>query len=205
MKQRSTDYKKIAILLLVLASAVSPADRIASLRTTAVNLITQHVRELQAQGKDLATLMRGEPDLKTPPHIVEACYRSMRNGRTGYPDNRGEMSFREAVALKLQRDNGLKFDPVTEILPTSGTSFGFYAALAALVGEGDEVLLPDPIYDAYQSPIRMWGGRVKSVPSQITNGRFAITAEDLEAARAEMTVNASTRIGASDRILDGPI
>jgi aspartate/methionine/tyrosine aminotransferase len=172
----------LAILQIVLASAVSPAARIATLRTTAVNAITQHVRELQAQGKDLSTLMRGEPDLRTPVHIVEACYRSMRDGRTGYPDNRGEKTFREAVALKLQRDNGLRFDPATEILPTDGTSFSFYAALAALVSEGDEVLLPDPIYDAYQSPIRLWGGRVKSVATRITNGRFAITVEDLEAA-----------------------
>jgi aspartate/methionine/tyrosine aminotransferase len=106
----------------------------------------------------------------------------MKSGRTGYPDNRGEKSFREAVALKLQRDNGLRFDPATEILPTDGTSFSFYAALAALVSEGDEVLLPDPVYDAYQSPIRLWGGRVKSVSSRITNGRFALTVDDLEAA-----------------------
>ena len=126
--------------------------------------------------------MRGEPDLPTPPHIVEACTRALRNGRTGYPDNRGEKTFREAVARKLQRDNELNFDPATEVLATSGSTFGIYAALTAVLNEGDEVLLPDPVYDAYQSPIRLAGGRVKPVTARIEDGRFVIAEEALEAA-----------------------
>ena len=57
--------------------------------------------------------MRGEPDFPTPAHIVEASIRALRNGRTSYPDNRGEKTFREAIARKLERDNHLKFDPTT--------------------------------------------------------------------------------------------
>jgi len=140
------------------------------------------MRECQAQGKILVSLMRGEPDFPTPVHIVEACERAMRKGRTAYPDNRGEKAFREAVAEKLQRDNDLKFDPGTEVLATSGSTFGIYAALTALLNEGDEVLLPDPIYDAYQSPVRLAGGRVKSVATQISKQRFIITEDALEAA-----------------------
>jgi aspartate/methionine/tyrosine aminotransferase len=83
-----------------------------------VNAILAEVRECQTQGKaqgnaqgqaqerTLISLMRGEPDLKTPAHIVEACTQALRDGRTAYPDNRGERGFREAVALKLDRDNG---------------------------------------------------------------------------------------------------
>ncbi len=170
------------MLRMVLAPTISVANRIAKLRPTTVNQITQHVRELQAQGKDLATLMRGEPDLPTPPHIIEAAYAAMRAGRTGYPDNRGEIMFREAVAAKLAREQGLEFDPKTEILSTSGTSFSVYAAMCALVNDGDEVLLPDPIYDAYVSPVRLCGGRVKMVPSPIVNGRFTIDPAALDAA-----------------------
>jgi aspartate/methionine/tyrosine aminotransferase len=166
----------------VLAPAVSPSDRVAALQPTAVNAILAEVRECQAQGKKLVSLMRGEPDLPTPPHIVEACARALRNGRTGYPDNRGEKAFREAVAHKLQRDNDLRFDPATEVLATTGATFGIYAALTALLREGDEVLLPDPIYDAYQSPIRLAGGRIRSVTSQISGGRFTISEEALEKA-----------------------
>ena len=67
------------------------------------------------------------------------------------------------MAQKLERDNGLQFDPATEILATTGATLGIYAALMAMLNEGDEVLLPDPIYDAYQSPIRLAGGRVRTV------------------------------------------
>ncbi|MEO6437193.1 MAG: pyridoxal phosphate-dependent aminotransferase [Tepidisphaeraceae bacterium] len=166
----------------MLAPALSHADRVASLQPTAVNRILSEVRELQAQGRTLFPLMRGEPDFPTPTHISEACSRALRNGRTGYPDNRGEKVFREAVAQKLRRDNRLEFDPGSEVLVTTGATFGIYAAMMALLNEGDEVLLPDPVYDAYQSPIRLAGGRVRSVASSIVDGRFAITAEALEAA-----------------------
>ncbi|MEP6715788.1 MAG: aminotransferase class I/II-fold pyridoxal phosphate-dependent enzyme [Terriglobia bacterium] len=147
-----------------------------------MNAILAEVRAAQAAGIEISSLMRGEPDFPTPPHIVDACARALHAGRTGYPDNRGEKNFREAVALKLQRDNGLAFDPATEILATSGATFGIYAALTALLNEGDEVLLPDPVYDAYQSPITLAGGRIRKVPSAIVNGRFVLSVEALEAA-----------------------
>lgn len=152
------------------------------LKPTAVNKILAEMRELQAEGKSLVSLMRGEPDFPTPPLIVEACNRALDRGRTGYPDNRGEKNFREAIAAKLERDNNLRFDPATELLATTGATFGIYAALMALLEPGDEVLLPDPIYDAYQSPIRLAGGQVKNVASHIENGRFTIGEEALEAA-----------------------
>ncbi len=161
-------------------------SRISELKPTAVNAILAEVRECQVQanarGKDLVSLMRGEPDLPTPRHIVEACSRSLQNGRTAYPDNRGEKIFREAVVQKLERDNGLRFDPGAEVLATTGATFGIYAALMALLEDGGEVLLPDPIYDAYQSPIRLAGGGIRSVSSEILDGRFTISEEALEAA-----------------------
>jgi aspartate aminotransferase len=166
----------------VLTAELPLADRLASLKPTAVNAILAEVRECQAQGKTLVSLMRGEPDLKTPEHIVEACTKALANGRTTYPDNRGEKNFREAVAVKLQRDNQLRYDPASEILATTGATLGIYAALMALIQEGDEVLLPDPVYDAYASPVRLAGGRIRNVGTKIVNGRFALTAEDLEAA-----------------------
>lgn len=161
---------------------LSGSTRISDLQPTAVNAILAEMRIAQAQGKSLVSLMRGEPDFPTPEHIVEASIRALRNGRTSYPDNRGEKAFREAVAQKLERDNRLKFDPSTEVLATTGATLGVYASLMAMLNEGDEVLLPDPIYDAYQSPIRMAGGRIKSVASEIRDGRFVITGEALERA-----------------------
>jgi len=155
------------------------------LRPTAVNTILAEIRQAQAQGRTVASLMRGEPDFDTPAHIVDAAARAMKAGRTRYPDNRGEMVLREAVAAKLSRDNGVSYDPGSEILVTTGATLGIYATLLAILNDGDEVLLPDPIYDAYQSPILLAGGRIVSVPATIENGRFVLTAEAVEAATTD--------------------
>src|SRR5262249_23850704 len=96
----------------------SLADRVSRLRPTAVNRVLQAVRQLEAEGRSLVSLMRGQPDTPTPPHIVEAAMRSLHDGRTGYPDNRGEPGLRAAVAAKLRREQGLSYDPDREVLIT---------------------------------------------------------------------------------------
>jgi aspartate aminotransferase len=147
-----------------------------------VNSILAEMREVQARGRTVVSLMRGEPDFDTPAHIVDAATVAMKSGRTRYPDNRGEKRLRDAIAVKLARDNGLVYDPDSEILVTTGATLGIHAALTALVDDGDEVLLPDPIYDAYQSPIQLCGGRIRSVRSAIEGGRFVLHTEAIEAA-----------------------
>lgn len=159
------------------------ADRVAGLRPTAVNRVMQEARQLQAEGRTLVSLMRGQPDTPTPLHIVEAAEKALRDGLTGYPDNQGEAILRQAVADKLWRDNDLTYDSNREILITDGATAGIFTALAVLICQGDEVLLPDPIYDAYASPIALWDGRAIPVRSAIRAGRFVIDRAALEAAR----------------------
>jgi len=158
------------------------AQRVEALRPTAVNRVLAEVRALQAEGRRLVSLMRGQPDSATPIHIVEAAEQALRAGHTGYPDNQGELTLRQAAAEKLRRDNGLDYDPGREILVTDGATSGLFAALAVLLEPGDDVLVPDPIYDAYSSPIAAWGGQPVPVRATIQNGRFAIAAADLAAA-----------------------
>jgi len=163
------------------ASNVSLSARLKLLQPTAVNSVLAEARQAAAAGVDLVSLMRGEPDLPTPPHINEAGQRALRSGRTMYPDNRGEARLREAVSAKLSRQ-GLLYSAGSEILVTPGATFGIYAALMALLNEGDEVLLPEPIYDAYLSPVRMAGGAPKLVPARRAGGRFEIDPEALDSA-----------------------
>src|SRR6516164_1205978 len=125
------------------------AARLSMLRPTAINQILAEAKQLQAEGKQLVSLMRGQPDTPTPPFIIEAAYKALRDGRTGYADNQGEPNLRGAIAVKLARDNQLKYDPASEILVTDGATQGIAVALAALIQPDDDVLLPDPIYDAY--------------------------------------------------------
>jgi aspartate/methionine/tyrosine aminotransferase/di/tricarboxylate transporter len=158
------------------------AARVAGLRPTAVNRVLAEARLLQAEGRDLVSLMRGQPDTPTPGHIVEAAIKALRDGRTGYPDNRGEPGLRVAVAEALRRDHGLAYNPDREILVTDGATLGVSTALAALVGPGDDVLRPDPAYDAYDSPIALWGARPVPIAATLRAGRFAFGRDDLERA-----------------------
>ncbi|HZN36823.1 MAG TPA: aminotransferase class I/II-fold pyridoxal phosphate-dependent enzyme [Pirellulaceae bacterium] len=160
------------------------ASRIAELRPTAVNRVLDEVRAYQASGRTALSLMRGQPDSPTPAHIVEAAEQSLQRGRTGYPDNQGEPALRQAVADKLRRDQGLAYDPGSEILITDGATCGLALALGAVLEPGDEVLLPDPIYDAYASPIALFGGRGIPVRSIVQGGRFTLERSALEAAHS---------------------
>jgi len=160
------------------------SERVSTLRPTAVNSILAEVRAVTTP---VVSLMRGEPDLKTPAHIVEAAQRALANGRTGYADNRGEIKLREAVASKLARENSVRYDPASEILITPGATFGIHIALSAMLNPGDHVLVPDPVYDAYLSPIRLAGAEPRAVASSIVDGRFTISLESLESARTPQT------------------
>ena len=157
-------------------------ERLSLLRPTAVNSILTEARAVQSQGHKLISLMRGEPDLPTPSHIVEAATHALHAGRTTYADNRGEPALREAVADKLRRSNGLTYDARSEVLITDGATLGIYAALQTVLQAGDDILLPDPIYDAYQSPIRLAGARAQPIKSELTGGRFGLTVAALDAA-----------------------
>ena len=159
----------------------------AALKPTAVNRVLEEVRQAKAEGLSLVSLMRGQPDAPTPAPIVAALERALRDGRTGYPDNRGEPALRAAVAEKLTRDNGLSYDPETEILVTDGATCGIYTALSALIRDGDDVLIPDPVYDAYLSPIAFAGGRPVGVRASVREGRFAIDRNALEEAATPRT------------------
>jgi aspartate/methionine/tyrosine aminotransferase len=163
------------------------ASRVTGFQPTAVNRVLQEARQCQAAGKQLVSLMRGQPDTPTPPHITEAARRAVAEGRTGYPDIQGEPNLRAAVSEKLARDNGLSYNPDREILITDGATGGLAVALAVLVQPGDDVLLPDPIYDAYAGPIILWGGRPVAVPAAIQSGRFVLDRAALEAALTPQT------------------
>jgi len=168
-------------------STLQVSRRSTLLRPTAVNTVLADIRQAQARGQTVVSLMRGEPDFDTPGHIIEAATRAIKGGRTRYPDNRGELVLRQAVADKLSRENGVTYDPATEILVTTGATLGIHTTLLALLNDDDEVLVPDPIYDAYLSPILLAGGRFAPVRAKIEQGRFVLTAEAIDAAVTSRT------------------
>ena len=95
-----------------------------------------------------------------------------------YTSNFGILSLRSAIADKLRRDNGLDFDPFTEIIVTAGANEAIFIALMATLNPGDEVLVPDPSWLNYFHCVTMAGGRVVSVPLREENG-FKLDPEEV--------------------------
>jgi len=109
--------------------------------------------------KDVVNLSLGEPDFETPPHIVAAAVRAMKEGYTHYTPNAGLIEFREAAAEKLSRENKIHADPETEIMSTVGSMGALSLAVLTVVNPGEEVLVPSPGFASYEAQVLMAGGR----------------------------------------------
>jgi aminotransferase len=120
--------------------------------------IRTRLLDMTAKLDDVVLMGRGDPDLDTPPHIIEAGKRALDNGATHYTHVRGSIELRRAIADKLKRDNNLDYDPETEILVTCGAEEAVFLALFGILNEGDEVIVPAPRYTSYDEAIQMWGG-----------------------------------------------
>jgi len=105
--------------------------------------------DLVTQTEGVISLGVGEPDFVTPWHIREACFYSLEKGYTMYTSNMGLLELREEIALYEQKKINVTYDPENEILVTVGVSEAVDLALRALVGPGDEVLIPEPCYVSY--------------------------------------------------------
>ena len=103
-------------------------------------------------------LSQGFPDFNCAPELIDAVARYMREGHNQYAPMPGTIPLREALAMKIERLYGHRYDPVSEITITSGATEALFASLTALVHPGDEVLLFQPAYDSYVPAIQLSGG-----------------------------------------------
>jgi len=133
------------------------AQRIARLGTETAFEVLVKARKLEAQGRDIVYLCLGEPDFPTPKPVIEAAIRSLRSGETTYTHSLGRIELREEIAAFYRRRYGLTIDP-GRIIVSSGTSPLMLLLFAALLNEGDEIIVPDPSYACYPNFIRFVGG-----------------------------------------------
>jgi methionine aminotransferase len=111
-------------------------------------------------------LGQGFPDFEPPQPLRDAITRAMAEGRNQYAPGIGLQPLREQIALKTERLYGHKLDPNTEITVTSGATEALFAAIAAVVRAGDEVIVFDPAYDSYEPAIELQGARAVHIPLQ---------------------------------------
>jgi aminotransferase len=128
----------------------------------------QKLLALSRNMKGVLSLGRGDPDLPTPSHIVEAGCEALRTGKTHYTPWAGLPELRDSVAKKLRAENGI---PVTldNIIVTNGAQEAVYLTLQSLLNPGDEVIVPEPRYTPYDRAIELAGGRVVPVPMEISD------------------------------------
>lgn len=126
--------------------------------------------DLAAGRPDVISLGVGEPDFVTPWHIREAAIYAIERGRTTYTPNAGLPELREAIALAVQRYDGVSYCPDTEVIVTVGVSEGLDLALRTIVAPGDEVLLFEPCYVSYGPNVQLVGGVPVAVPTSAEDG-----------------------------------
>src|SRR5579863_8553128 len=132
--------------------------------------------ELQRQGRDIINLGIGQPDFKTPPHIVEAAVKALRDGEHGYTAATGILPLREAVAADLKARHGVEVSPdLVMIVP--GGKVTMYMAILMFGEPGVDILYPDPGFPIYRSKIEFTGARPIPVPIREENN-FAFSAEE---------------------------
>jgi aspartate aminotransferase len=142
------------------------SSRLAQINPKATNALAERMPELLARGLRVINLATARPDFDTPGPIKAAAQAALDVPVTYilYSDSRGLIELREAVAGKLATENGLAVDPRRELLITAGTHEALTVALLATVDPGDEVIIFDPSWVAYQGMIRLAGGVPVFVP-----------------------------------------
>ncbi len=135
---------------------------------------------------DVIDMTVGIPDFDTPDFIKEAAKVAIDDGFTRYTHNAGYIETREAMAVKLKRDNGIIADPVAEIMMAAGGMGALLVANLVVVNPGDEVLYPDPGFVSHYSHIRLAGGIPIPIPLK-KEDNFGVKAETVESLITDRT------------------
>jgi len=132
---------------------------------------------LEAKGKSIINLGIGQPDFKTPQHIVEAAIKALRDGHHGYTAANGILPLREAVAADLNRRHGVEVDPDNVVVVPGGKVTMFFAIM--MFGEpGAEIMYPDPGFPIYKSVIEYCGAKAVPIVLREEN-EFAFSAREV--------------------------
>ena len=167
-------------------SASRVSTRFANITPSATLAVDAKAKALKAQGRPVVGFGAGEPDFATPDYIVEAAVKAARNpAMHRYTPAAGLPALREAIAEKTLRDSGYEVSPA-DIVVTNGGKQAVFQAFAALLGPGDEAILPTPYWTTYPEVVKLAG----ATPVEVFAGAdqdYKVTVEQLEAARTPRT------------------
>lgn len=147
--------------------------------------IMEKAQEMERAGRHIIHLEVGEPDFDTPPAVVEAAIKALRDGKTHYTHSMGLLELREAVARDYKKRYDVDVDP-NSIIITSGTSAAMSLIFSVLIQRGGEVVITDPHYACYPNFIRFADGVPRMMPVGEENG-FQYDIERLKSALNDKT------------------
>jgi len=158
----------------------APVSRLPRVGTTIFTVMSALAQECQA-----VNLGQGFPDFDCDPALLQAVKAAMDAGHNQYPPMAGVPALRDAIAQKIERLYGHRYDPGSEITVTAGATQALLTAILALVHPGDEVIMLEPAYDSYEPAIELAGAKAVHVP--LTPGSFAPDFDRLRAALSPRT------------------
>ncbi|KAA6332641.1 Aspartate aminotransferase [termite gut metagenome] len=161
------------------------SERLNSLSPSETLAMSQKSNELKAQGIDVINLSVGEPDFNTPDHIKEAAKKAVDENFSHYSPVPGYLDLRNAIVAKLKKENGLDYT-VAQILCSNGAKQSVCNVLMALVGTGDEVIIPAPYWVSYPEMVNLVNGTNVFISAGIEQN-FKITPAQLETAITPQT------------------
>ena len=153
------------------------AEGLSRLGTETAFEVLARANELAAQGRDIINLGIGQPDFKTPAHIVEAAIKALRDGHHGYTPANGILPLREAVAADIWRRHAAKVDPADVVIMPGGKPTMFFAILM-FGAAGREIMYPDPGFPIYRSMIQYTGAKPVAIALREEN-EFAFSAAEV--------------------------
>ncbi len=114
---------------------------------------------------DTIILGRGDPDFDTPPHIRAAAIEAMKSHGNDYSPSEGILPLRQAIANRVKRINGIDVDPETEVVVTNGGQEALFLMVITAIGQGEELIVPEPNYNTYTDALSFAGGVKAAVPT----------------------------------------
>ncbi|PKO05371.1 MAG: aromatic amino acid aminotransferase [Chloroflexi bacterium HGW-Chloroflexi-3] len=137
--------------------------------------------DIAATMENVISLGIGEPDFDSPPSVIQAGIRALKEGHTHYTSNAGIPELREKLTAHLQMLYGIQYDPKNEAIITVGGSEALYLAATALVNAGDEVIIPTPCFVSYQAQVILADGIPVEIPCRMEDN-FDVDPAAIEAA-----------------------
>lgn len=161
------------------------SDRVGRISESATMAVTAEAGRLKRAGVDVVALGAGEPDFPTPERIKQAGIRAIEDNFTRYTAAGGIPELKGAIVAWHAREFGTNYQP-NECIATVGGKHAIFNCMAALVSEGDEVVLPVPYWVTFFDVINYYGGTPVKVRTRESNA-FSLTAEDVESAITDRT------------------